>query len=107
MPLAPPVQGGGEVFQAVGDDAVDAQVQQTLDLLGIVDRPNVHGHTRPVRTRNRPSRDEFNGFVCGRHLEHVEARADATGPPLTYFAWARRGAGLVAKFATQAHQPLG
>ena len=91
MPLVSALQHAAQVFQAVGDDAVDAQVEQALDLGRLVDRPDVDEDVGPVGTGDAPAGHQLDVAMRRGHLEYIEAPADrraigrsrAVWPPCT------------------------
>ena len=61
---------------AVGEQAVDTQVEQLSHLLGVVDRPDVDVPARGVSTAYESGRDQRDAPVPVRHLEGDTAASE-------------------------------
>ena len=59
---------------------IDAEVEQPMHLLGIVDGPDVHSDTVPLRRTNEESVDDGKATVAGRHLG-AQPRPPLDGQP--------------------------
>ena len=61
--------------EAVGHDAVHAEVEEPLDGGLVVDRPHVHGQVRAMRGRDESLRDDRDRSSMRRHLQAIGAEA--------------------------------
>ena len=92
--------------RAVGHDAVDAEIEQSLHLRSIVDRPHVHVQSQPMGSLDETTIDHGQRTLFHRHLRsQAPQTANKAVSKQRHLDRAERGAQLGAQLLAQAAQP--
>src|SRR6478735_11611696 len=73
-PGTSPLEHSSQHRREVGHDAVDAEVEQAVHLVRIVDGPDVHVASEAVRRLDERRRHDLHGAVTDRDLEALVRR---------------------------------